>query len=337
MAGCCTVVAGGQWGDEAKGKISAYLSLTDGIDVAARAGLGPGAGHTVVSAGTTLKLRQLPAAVIRPQTTLLLGAGVMVNPAVFLAEVADLGAGRRVGLDPRASIIDEVHRRTDREDPHLTTTIGSTGSGHGPCLADRALRRGRLAGEVADLAPYLADVAELLNQALDDGRKVLIEGTNGFLLSVLYGTYPHTVGKDSTAATIAADVGLGPTRIDRVVLAFKAFPTRVGGGSFPTELPRAEIEARGFLEQGTVTGRPRRVGTFDFAAAGRAARINAPTDIALTFLDRIDPDCRGRPFDRLSRAARAFIDQVEDACRAPVTLIGTGPDTFDILDRRGER
>lgn len=196
MVGCCTVVAGGQWGDEAKGKISAYLSLTDGIDVAARAGLGPGAGHTVVSAGTTLKLRQLPAAVVRPQTTLLLGAGVMVNPAVFLAEVADLGAGRRVGLDPRASIIDEAHRRTDREDPHLTTTIGSTGSGHGPCLADRALRRGRLAGEVAALAPYLADVAELLNQALDDGRKVLIEGTNGFLLSVLYGTYPHTVGKD---------------------------------------------------------------------------------------------------------------------------------------------
>jgi adenylosuccinate synthase len=331
----CTIVAGGQWGDEAKGKICSYLAMTDQPAIACRAGLGPGAGHTVVFEGKTHKVRQTPSAFINRRTRLLLGAGVLINPAVLLQEVAALGLEDRIGIDPRASIIDPHHVEADRSDHHLSKTIASTGSGHGPCLAARAMRTARLAGEEPSLRPFLADVPAELNEALDRGKNVQVEGTNGYLLSVLYGTYPHTVGKDSTASTIAADVGLGPLRVTEVILTFKTFPTRVGTGPFATEMPKDEVQARGFIEFGTVTNRPRRLGHFDFGLAREAARMNHPSDIAATFMDRIDPECRGKTYGELSTGARDFLSRVEQACKTRVTFIGTGPDTFDIIDRRG--
>lgn len=330
----CTIVAGGQWGDEAKGKFCAYLALTDRPAIACRAGLGPGAGHTVVHQGRTYKLRQTPAAFVNPGTRLLLGAGVLINPATVLAEIREHRLEDRVGIDPRASLIEPHHLDAERHDSHLVGTIGSTGSGHGPCLAGRALRTVRRAGDEPSLAPYLVDVAAEVNDALDRGLDVLVEGTNGYLLSVFYGTYPHTVGKDSTAATIAADIGIGPRRVSDVILTFKTFPTRVGAGVFPTEMPVAEAEARGFIEYGTVTGRPRRVGGFDFALARDAARVNHPSQLAVSFLDRIDPTSRGKRLDDLSAKARDLLARIGETCRTPVTLIGTGPDSFDIIDLR---
>ena len=134
------------------------------------------------------------------------------------------------------------------------------------------MRCGPLTKDCPELAPYLADVSREVNEALDRGEHVHLEGTNGFLLSVLYGGYPYVVAKDSTASSVAVDVGIGPRRIDEVVLVFKTFPTRVGAGAFPTEMPEEEAERRGFIEYGTVTGRRRRVGTFDFELAREAVR-----------------------------------------------------------------
>lgn len=332
-----TIIVGGQWGDEAKGKITSYLTVKDNIAIACRAGLGPGAGHTVCFDGQQYKLRHVPSGFINPETRLFIGAGVLLGVEVLLNEIKTLKVESRLGVDSRASIIEPRHIEQDRHDSHLAGKIGSTGSGHGPCLADRALRKAKLAKDVVELAPYLVDVPMEINKALDEGKSVVVEGTNGFLLSVLYGTYPYSVGKDSTASSTAADVGLGPRRIDEVILVFKTFPTRVGAGPFATELPYEEVQKRAFFEYGTVTSRPRRVGEFDFELAKEAVRINHPSALAITFLDRIDPDCTGQPYSKLSKDAREFLDKVEDSCEVPVSIIGTGPDTMDIIDLREGR
>ncbi|MER6441906.1 adenylosuccinate synthetase [Streptomyces sp. NPDC001185] len=328
-----TIVVGGQWGDEAKGKICSYLALRDSAAVSVRAGLGPGAGHTVVHEGRTLRMRQLPSAVVNPATRLLLGAGVLVRPEVLLREIEDLGVGDRVGIDHRASVIEPGHVDAEARDTHLTDRVRSTGSGHGPALAARAMRTALRAEDVPELAPYLCDTAADANGALDHGEHVLVEGTNGYGLSVLYGSYPYTVGKDSTASTAAADAGLGPLAIDDVVLCFRTYPIRVGAGPLPTEIPQERAEELGIVEFGTVTGRRRRVGTFDLDEARESIRVNRPSRIALTFLDYIDPGCRGMRGGELPSQAAEFVAWVEEGLQRQVDFIGTGPDTLDLIDR----
>ncbi|MFJ8336311.1 adenylosuccinate synthetase [Streptomyces sp. NPDC094437] len=328
-----TVVVGGQWGDEAKGKVSSYLALRDDPAVAVRAGLGPGAGHTVRYQGRTMKLRQIPSAVINPRTRLLLGAGVLIRPEVLLAEIEATGAGERIGVDFRATVIEPGHIEAEAADAGLTDTVRSTGSGHGPALAARAMRSARLARDVPELAPYLTDVTAEANAAVDAGTGVLVEGTNGFGLSVLYGTYPYTVGKDSTASSTLVDAGLGPLAVQDVVLVFRVMPTRVGAGPFPTEIDEREAERLGVVEYGTVTGRRRRVGRFDMDLAREAVRVNRPSRIALTFLDQVDPAAAGLNDGELPDAARVFVKSVEEGLGRPVDLIGTGPDTEHVIDR----
>ena len=330
----CTVVVGGQWGDEAKGKICSYLALTDAVDVSVRAGLGPGAGHTVVHEGREFKLRQTPAAFVRSACALALGAGTLIGPEVFLEEVKRLGVADRIKVDGRATVIEDRHRQADAANHFLSTVVGSTGSGHGPSLAERAMRTAMLARDEPALAPYLGDAALLANEALDRGERVLIEGTNGFGLSVLYGSYPHTVGKDSSAATALADVGVGPTRVTETVLVFKAYTTRVGPGPLPRELTSEQIEARGLQETATVTGRSRRVGEFDFASAKAAVLVNNPSYLALTCLDRIDPAAAGVTYARLPVAIRRFVTEVEDELQRPVSLLSTGPGVMATCDLR---
>lgn len=330
----CTIVAGGQWGDEAKGKFASYLALADDIDLLVRAGDGPGAGHTVVWQGRECKMRQIPCGFINRRSRLLMGAGALIGVETVIREIETYDLHDRVGIDARASVVEAGHVAEERGNAHLSGAVQTTGSGHGPCMAARAMRTGKLAAEVDALRPYLADVERETNDALDRGGSVLIEGTGGYLLSVLFGSYPYVVGKDLTASTFAADVGLGPSRIDTVALAFKAFPTRVGPGPFPTEMSEEEAERRGFVEYATVTKRRRRVGEFDFELARDAIRVNHPQYLAISFLDRIDPDCRAKPFEEFSHAARAFVDRLEEELNVPVGLIGTGPNTNDIIDRR---
>lgn len=330
----CTVVVGGQWGDEAKGKICSYLVHADGADLSVRAGLGPGAGHTVVYDGQVFRLRQTPAAFVRPSCSLALGAGTLIAPEIFLEEVQRLGVADRIKVDSRATVIEERHRQADASNKFLSAVVGSTRSGHGPCLAERAMRTATLARDEPSLAPYVADVALLANSALDRGQRVLIEGTNGYGLSVLYGSYPYTVGKDSTAATVIADVGLAPTRVTETVLVFKAYATRVGPGPLPREMSQAQIEARGLQESATVTGRNRRVGAFDMESAKAAVLVNDPSYLALTCLDRIDPAASGVPYASMPAAVRRFVEDVEDTLQRSVGLLSTGPGAEATTDLR---
>ncbi|MFZ9441910.1 MAG: adenylosuccinate synthase [Candidatus Nanopelagicaceae bacterium] len=137
------------------------------------------------------------------------------------------------------------------------------------------------------LRPYMADTALLLNQALENGKTVLLEGSQGTLLDVDHGTYPFVTSSNPTAGGACTGSGIGPTKIERVIGIVKAYTTRVGSGPFPTELENEDGEKLRTIghEYGTTTGRNRRCGWYDAPIARFAVRINGLTDFFLTKLD----------------------------------------------------
>ena len=137
------------------------------------------------------------------------------------------------------------------------------------------------------LAPMVIDAERVLNDALDQGKHVLMEGGQATMLDVDHGTYPFVTSSNPTAGGALTGSGVGPTRIDRVVGVAKAYTTRVGEGPFPTELDDEVGEALRTKggEFGVTTGRPRRTGWFDAVIMRYSTRINGLTDICLTKLD----------------------------------------------------
>ena len=333
-----TIVVGGQWGDEGKGKIVSYLALKDKYDIVARAGVGPNAGHTVVFNGKRYGLRHIPSGFVYEKATLYIGAGVLINPEIFLKEVEETNTKGRIKVDYRCGVIEKYHIDEDRTDSHLKSTIGSTGTGCGPANVDRVRRKLKLAKDVEILKDFITDVALEINKAIKNNKKVLIEGTQGFGLSLYYGTYPYVTSKDTTASTFCADVGIGPRHVKDVIIVFKSFPTRVGHGPFPTEISQEEAERLGIVEYGTVTGRRRRVGLFDFEMAKYACMINSATQIAITCVDYINKEAYGvKEYERLPKDVKEFIEKVEKELELPVTLISTGPEISDTIDLREEK
>lgn len=333
-----TIIVGGQWGDEGKGKIVSYLCLKDKPDIIARAGVGPNAGHTVRYKGKKYALRLTPSGFIYEKARLLIGAGVLVNPDVMVEEIETLGIEKRVGIDSRCGIIEEEHMNRDKTSRHLAGKIGSTGTGCGPANIDRANRSLKQAKDIDKLKPYLTDVPMEVNAALDKGKGVLIEGSQGFGLSLFHGTYPFVTSKDTSAGMAAVDVGIGPRRVKEVMVVFKSFPSRVGAGPFPTEMPVEKAEKLGIVEYGTVTGRRRRSGYFDFDMAKYSAMINSASRIALTCIDYLDRGCKGvNSYEKLSPKAKAFIKEVEEKVGVPVTVISTGPEMNETIDLREEK
>jgi adenylosuccinate synthase len=213
--------------------------------------------------------------------------------------------------------------------------LGTTGWGVGPAIEERVRRTAKLAKDIPELKPYLTEVSDEANEAIAKLKNVLLEGTQGLMLSLFYGTYPYVTGRDTSASAICSEAGVGPTRIDNVLVVFKAFMTRVGTGPLPGEMSKEEAQKHGWFEIAAGTGRERRSAPFNFELARRAATINGATQGALTKLDCVYPKCKGvREFDELPREAKQFIGEIEKQTGIPVILIGTGPEALDIVDRR---
>jgi len=330
----CTVVVCGFFGDTGKGKIISYLSSEDKIAIVARAGVGPNAGHTVVFENKKYKLRMLPSGFVYEECRLLIGPGVLVNPKILLQEIQSTTSKSRVGVDRQCAVIEPKHIEADKKG-RLAEKIKTTGTGTGPCNADRALRTVRLTRDIPELKEFLTDVPLEVNEALDEGKDVLIEGTQGTYLSLFHGTYPYCTSKDVTASAACSDIGVGPTRVDEVILVLKAYTTRVGAGPLPNELSWEEAEKRGWAEVATVTGRRRRAAPFNYELAKRAVMLNGATQAAVTKFDILFPECKGvKTYDELSHEAKSFIQKIEKEIKVPVTLMGTGPGTSEIVDVR---
>lgn len=140
------------------------------------------------------------------------------------------------------------------------------------------------------LAPYVADTPELLNDALRTGKRILFEGAQGTMLDVDFGTYPYVTSSNTTVGAVCTGLGVGPQAIHRVLGVSKAYVTRVGSGPFPTEMPPdLDEEIRGIGEEyGATTQRPRRCGWLDLVALRYAAQVNGFTGLALTKFDVLD-------------------------------------------------
>ena len=331
----CLVTIGGFYGDEGKGKIIAYLATKDDYNVAARGGVGPNAGHTFVQNGKEYKVRMLPSAVVNKNTRLLIGAGVLVEPNILLKEIHEFNSVDRTFIDFQCGIIEPHHLETDKSDDHLKQTIGTTGTGTGPANADRASRKLKLAKDLPEVSLFLEDVSNSINYSIDNKENVLIEGTQGTFLSLYHGMYPYVTSKDVTASAICSDVGIGPKKIDDVLIVFKSFVTRVGEGPLANEISLDESREKNWLEFGSVTGRQRRAAPFDFNLAKKSIQINSATQIALTKLDIIFPQCKSiKDYSKLSNDAKKFVEDIEAETGIPVTIIGTGSEISDTIDRR---
>jgi len=133
----------------------------------------------------------------------------------------------------------------------------------------------------------IVDTVKLLNQALDEGKRVVFEGAQGCLLDIDFGTYPYVTSSSATIGGIGIGAGVSPRRIEKVIGVMKAYATRVGSGPFPTEARNSMGEQLSHMGQefGTTTGRPRRCGWLDLVALKYAARINSFTELAVMKLD----------------------------------------------------
>ncbi len=315
-----TVITGLQWGDEGKGKIS-YLLCRD-ADCVVRFQGGANAGHTVVVSGRKLKFNIIPAGSAAGAMPCIASGTVVDLEEVF----EELDLLRSIGIEPKfmisraASVVLPIHKKLDAmiEEIRGGKAVGTTRRGIGPTYSDKALRAGiriedllnedslkdkleilkkvhNLEIENAEklveygrrIKPYVGDVELLVNDLLDQGKKVIFEGAQGTLLDIDHGTYPYVTSSNTIAGAACTGCGVGPTRISEVVGVMKAYSTRVGAGIFPTEL-RGELGDKireVGQEYGTATGRPRRVGWLDIPLLRYAIRISDVTWIAMTKLD----------------------------------------------------
>ena len=344
------VVVGGQYGSEGKGHICSFLAPE--YDVLVRVG-GPNAGHKVYNEPEPTTFHQLPSgAGIAPQTQLIIGPGATIFVPDLVKEIRATEVDcRRLHIDTQTMVILEKDRR---QELRIVKGIGSTGRGGGAAAARRILHRlpgkVKLARDFPQLRPYWADTSILLEDAFRRRCKVLLEGTQGTGLSLYHGAYPYVTSRDTTVAGCLAEAGIPPSRVRKVIMVCRTYPIRVespaGGTSGPMrELDWWEVESKGGyrrnelkkFERTSTTDRQRRVGEFEWALLREAATLNAPTDIALTFVDYLNKGNKGaRRFEQLDGKTLRFIDEVERVAGAPVSLIST---RFDhphrsIIDRR---
>ncbi len=140
------------------------------------------------------------------------------------------------------------------------------------------------------IRPMIADTVDLVHEALDAGRHVLLEGAQATFLDLDHGTYPYVTSSNPVAGGACVGAGIGPRHIDRVIGIAKAYVTRVGAGPFPTELTDdvGDLLVERGGEYGTNTGRRRRPGWFDAVMLRQAVRLNSLSELALTKLDVLD-------------------------------------------------
>ncbi|MCD6416922.1 MAG: adenylosuccinate synthase [Planctomycetes bacterium] len=333
------LLIGLQWGDEGKGKIIDVLS--ERYDMVIRFQGGANAGHTVQIGSEEFVLHLVPSGILRPNTTCIVGNGVVVDPKGLLEEISGLKqrgvhVGDNLVVSNRAHVVLPHHKLLDRgkESARGSSRIGTTGMGIGPCYADKAARCGIRFAEMMDpdqfrsrlsallemqnpvlskvygfepldcdavyeeyrgyaqqLSPFVRDSLPLVHNALDNDKNILLEGAQGSLLDLDFGTYPF-VTSSSVIAGASAGSGIPPTRIDRVLGLAKAYCSRVGTGPFPTEQSgqigeriRDTIQRAGGREYGATTGRQRRCGWLDGVALRHTTRLSGARSIAVSVLD----------------------------------------------------
>lgn len=334
-----SIVVGGQFGSEGKGKVSLELvrMATERQIAVVRVG-GPNSGHTAYDrSGRKFALRQLPAGAVDRNVDVVFPAGSFIDVEVLLREIEELDYPHdRIFVSPYANIITPDQKAWEVA-AGLVSGIGSTGSGVGAAIMTQVAREATNfplhrhdAGHCAPLESFLCDTTVLMRDWLDAGARIIIEGTQGFGLS-LYdgGHWPKATSRATTAAAALAETGLSPMDVDNVVLVIRSYPIRVAGNSGPLpgetswEAISSSIDAKADLREfTTVTKKLRRVGHFDASVVSAAIASNNPTMIVLNHLDYLVSDhiaCEDRA------KILGFLTEVEQAIARRIDHLGFSP------------
>ncbi len=328
-----SIVIGGQFGSEGKGKVARFFASKIGASTVVRVG-GTNSGHTVINSnGEPVIFRILPTAAIDRNAVCVLPAGSYLDVGILFEEIARSGIDpSMVKIHPNAAVITD--EQVKREQTYaLSTRIGSTCSGTGAAVGMRVMREtGFLqAKDVEILKPFICDTVDYLRAEIRNGKEVLIEGTQGYGLSNLHSEYyPYATSRDTSAAGFLSETGLSPFDVKTIVMVIRAFPIRVAGnsGELPNEITWDKVTELAksqspIVEYTSVTKRVRRVGRFDAGIVNKTIIANQPNQIVLNHLDYIADDTVGIGHER-----QDFINDVQRSINSPIDYIGLGPDVI---------
>ena len=299
MNGNSTIVLDALWGDSAKGKIANWIAFNEDYDLCVRAGAGTNCGHSLNVDGKNIKTNQFPLAGIMETKNgklpdLCVGPGVMVDLSKADREIDEYKLEGRVRIDYRCSLILQKHKDEEASGENYNEShTGSTKSGTGAARLDRVARTGQRICDFPNMSKYhLTDIPQYINEALDEHKKVIVEGAQGYYLSLyLSNEYPVVTSCNCTTMSCADDVGLPWNRINDVCMIIKSAPTRVSQacGDLPGEISKEEIMRLGIGERGVTTGRLRRKSlSIPFDLLKEPMMVNRPTSLALSFCDHVD-------------------------------------------------
>lgn len=350
---CVDVIVGGQYGSEGKGNIVHFLAPE--YDVLVRVG-GPNAGHKVFQEnGEPYTFHQIPSGALANKTAkLVIGAGAVIDIKVLLKEISDLSITTdRLLIDGQAAIIEDED--VEWEKKSLKEQIGSTASGVGRATSRKIDSRDpdhppKLARDIAEISQYIGDTVNFFSDAIAEGKRIMLEGTQGTGLSLHHGSYPHVTSRVTTVAGCLAEAGLSQRHVRKVIMVCRTLPIRVGNtdsgntsGFMQREIQLDEVARRSGLlldelqksELTSTTKRKRRIAEFDWTQLCRSIALNGPTDIALTFVDYINSQNRHAfRYEQLTKETLRFIEEIEKVGGLPVSLISTAFSHRNIIDRR---
>lgn len=331
------IVVGGQFGSEGKGKVALHFAEQFGAYISVKVS-GINAGHTVIGAdGGKHIFRILPSASVLGGVTCILSAGCVFKPSLLFEEMRQLGdPDLKVLIDPNAGIITDDMSKAEKGSG-LVERIGSTGTGTGEATVNRIRCDGSFvsASMIPELSPYICDTTTWLREALTAGRDVMIEGAQGYGLSVLGSYWPYCTSRDTTASWYCAEAGVSPFDVKNVIMVLRTYPIRVGGNSGPlpyeTTWEQVTQDAHSdtlIQEYTSVTKRLRRVAKFDPALVKEAQSVNRANIVVMNFLDYIWDEVP----DMIGPNRREFLDMVRRECDCQVTHVGFGPKSVVPVD-----
>ena len=339
--GKLTVLVGGQYGSEGKGAIAAHVASN--YDIHVRVG-SPNAGHTIYWAGEKHVMQSIPCGWINPYAAIVIGRGALLNMKQFMKELVHIMQYYptfldRLKIDPEAGILDEkFHQQEGGTEGEMHRRIGSTGEGVGPARVARINRDPEQFRQFKDVAEeyglercLMPNTPRYLARHQDVGKNILIEGTQGSGLSLLHSHWPYCTSIDTNAAGIISEVGIAPSRVTDVLMVCRTYPIRVAGNSGPMqhEITWGELSNRiGCTvkpEKTTVTKKVRRIAEWDGALFEQSCLLNAPTEIALTFADYVDPHLHECSDPDKVLTSKPLQDFIAKNIPCGVKYIGTGP------------
>lgn len=344
-----SVVVGGQFGSEGKGKTTSLLSRDYGENCAVVRCGGPNSGHITLDHDREYLLRLLPSGVVYGRRLFLAPAAVIDLDVLYLEIKKYNVTPEQLSIDPFSVIVTTDMKKNEKE---LRHSISSTGSGTGAATAAKIMRYPDvlLVKDVLNehpwLRPFIKDVRIELYDLIDQGHRVILEGTQGFGLSLHHSRmFPKTTSKDTSAAQFVMEAGLSPILVDQIVMVIRTFPIRVAGeqaGPMKHEITWEQLQRESgypheITELTTVTKKVRRVARFDPNLVLDACRINRPTALVVHGLDYLNYNDLGvTRYSDLSIKSKEFLTTVQKITGVRIKYAFTGRENSCVIDLEKE-